>query len=82
VTYINATYYDEAKGLTAMQQTTGFTHSRLTMMALEGKLKTIREIGAIFPEEIGLNEELFKEYVEQMRKVGITFKRIESTAAK
>ncbi len=79
VTYINATYYNEEKKLTAMQQTTGLTHSRLTMMALDGKLKEIREIGAIFPEEIGLNEKLFNEYLNEMSKVGITFTRIEST---
>ena len=75
LTYINVTYYDESKGLTGMQQTTGFNLSRFTIMALDGLL--IRNHGLNYPEEYGLNEEFFRKYVENMYKVGITFNRVE-----
>ncbi len=75
VVYINIQYYDEEKGLTAMQQTTGFNLSRFTMMALNGDL--IREVGLNYPEEYGLNEEYFRKYVEHMNRVGIKFERRE-----
>lgn len=72
--YINVTYYDEARGLTAMQQTTGFNLSRFTIMALNGYL--VREKGINYPEEYGLDEKLFNVYMDNMRKVGIIFKKI------
>ncbi len=74
IKYINVTYYDESRGLTAMQQTTGFNLSRFTAMALNGYL--IREKGINYPEEYGLDEKLFKIYLDNMKKVGITFKKI------
>ncbi len=74
IKYINVTYYDESRGLTAMQQTTGFNLSRFTIMALNGYL--VREKGINYPEEYGLDEKLFKIYLDNMKKVGITFKKI------
>jgi len=71
--YINSTYYDEERGLTAMQQTTGFNLSRFTMMALDGYLP--RSNGANYPEEYGLDENLFNVYVRHMKSVRIKFKR-------
>ena len=71
--YINVTYYDEERGLTAMQQTTGFNLSRFTIMALNGDMP--REIGVNYPEEYGLNKDLFEKYLRHMKKVGIKFTR-------
>ncbi len=60
--------YDERKGITAMARTTAYTASIIAQLILR---KVIREKGVVPPERIGMSEEFFSTFLEELRKRGI-----------
>ncbi len=69
--YYSYTDYDEELGLTAMQKTTGFNLSRFTSMMIEDMFSK----DLMLPEYVGMDETLFKKYVELIRDAGLELKR-------
>jgi saccharopine dehydrogenase-like NADP-dependent oxidoreductase len=61
-------YYDEKQGITAMARTTAYTASAIAQLMLKG---IIKEKGVVPPEKIGMNDELFKRFLEILEKHGI-----------
>jgi lysine 6-dehydrogenase len=63
--------YDEKQGITAMARTTAYPASIIAQLVLK---KVIREKGVIPPEKLGMNEEFFSEFVNELERRGIRTK--------
>ena len=64
-------YRDMETGVLSMAKTTGYTGSIVAQLMYEGKIK---EKGIVMPEELGANEELFREILREYSKRNITIK--------
>ena len=60
--------YDEKKGITAMARTTAYTASATAQLILR---KVIREKGVVPPERLGMSEEFFSAFLQELRRRGI-----------
>jgi len=60
--------YDEKRGTTAMARTTAYPASIMAQLVLK---KALRENGVVPPEMIGVNDELFKLFFDELEKRGI-----------
>ena len=61
-------HYDEKRKITAMARTTAYTTSIMAQLMLKG---IIKEKGVVPPEKIGMNDELFKTFLNMLEKHGI-----------
>jgi saccharopine dehydrogenase-like NADP-dependent oxidoreductase len=60
--------YDDKRKITAMARTTAYPASITAQLMLAG---TLRERGVVPPEEIGMKDELFQHFMNELRKRGI-----------
>jgi saccharopine dehydrogenase-like NADP-dependent oxidoreductase len=60
--------YDEKQGITAMARTTAYPASIIAQLILK---KTIKEKGVVPPEKLGMNEEFFKVFLNELDKRGV-----------
>jgi saccharopine dehydrogenase-like NADP-dependent oxidoreductase len=60
--------YDEERGITAMARTTAYPASIIAQLMLK---KAIKENGVVPPERIGMNEQLFQLFSEELERRGI-----------
>lgn len=60
--------YDEKRGITAMARTTAYPASIVAQLILE---KVIKEKGVFPPEKIGMDDDLFKLFVDGLKNRGI-----------
>jgi saccharopine dehydrogenase-like NADP-dependent oxidoreductase len=67
--------YDEKRGITAMARTTAYPASIIAQLILK---KAVSEKGIVPPERIGMNNELFKSFLDglQMREVKISEEKV------
>jgi saccharopine dehydrogenase-like NADP-dependent oxidoreductase len=67
--------YDEKRGMTAMARTTAYPASIIAQLILR---KAIKEKGVVPPEKLGMNEEFFHIFLDELekRKVKITEEKI------
>jgi lysine 6-dehydrogenase len=68
-TFYMADYRDTKTGVLSMARTTGYTGSIVAQMMYEGKIK---EKGIVMPEELGADQEVFKEILREYAKRNIT----------
>jgi saccharopine dehydrogenase-like NADP-dependent oxidoreductase len=61
-------YYDEKSGVTAMARTTAYSASTVAQLILK---KALKEKGVVTPERIGMDNKLFKSFLESLEKHGI-----------
>lgn len=61
-------FYDEKSGVTAMARTTAYPASITAQLMLKGML---RIKGVIPPEKIGMDDELFKRFLEELKNRGV-----------
>jgi len=61
-------YFDRKRGITAMARTTAYPASIIAQLMLK---KSIRETGIVAPERIGMKEELFDTFINELGKRGI-----------
>ena len=61
-------FYDEKSGVTAMARTTAYPTSITAQLMLKGML---RIKGVIPPEKIGMDDELFKRFLEELKNRGV-----------
>lgn len=61
-------YFDKKRGITAMARTTAYPTSIVAQLMLKGAVK---EKGVVPPERIGMNDELFKLFCEELKERGI-----------
>ena len=57
--------YDEKRGITAMARTTAYPASIVAQLILR---KTIKEKGVVPPEKLGMSEELFQVFLNELEK--------------
>ena len=67
-------YYDDASKTTAMARTTGYTASVVAQLIVKG---VIEDKGVIPPERLGMNERIYKQIIEELRKRNIKITEIE-----
>jgi len=60
--------YDENRGITAMARTTAYPASIIAQLILT---KTIKEKGVVPPEKLGMHEEFFKVFLNELDKRGV-----------
>jgi saccharopine dehydrogenase-like NADP-dependent oxidoreductase len=67
--------YDKKRGITAMARTTAFPASIVAKLML---IKAVKEKGVVPPEKMGLHDELFKMFMEELerRRVRVSEERI------
>jgi len=64
-------HYNEDLGFTAMQMATGFNLARFSKLVLDNNLD-----GLMLPEYIGMDEDLYKAYIELIGEAGIKVSRV------
>jgi lysine 6-dehydrogenase len=67
-TYHMLDRFDKKRKVTALARTTAYTTSVIAQLVAN---KTIKEKGVIPPEKLGMNEKLYKEFMNAMKKRGI-----------
>jgi saccharopine dehydrogenase-like NADP-dependent oxidoreductase len=60
--------YDESRGITAMARTTAYPASIVAQLILNG---TMRKRGVVPPEKIGMDDEFFSRFMNELRRRGI-----------
>lgn len=60
--------YDQERGITAMARTTAYPASIITQLMLK---KAVKEKGIVPPERIGMDEGLFRLFLEELERRGI-----------
>ncbi len=60
--------FDEKQGITAMARTTAYPASITAQLILRG---VIREKGVVPPEKLGMHEELFQVFLDELEKRGV-----------
>jgi len=68
--------YDKKRKVTAMAKTTGYTTSVVAQLLAK---KAIGEKGVIPPEKLGMNEKLYKKFMDMMKKRRIVVKESKKT---
>jgi saccharopine dehydrogenase-like NADP-dependent oxidoreductase len=76
-TYTLVDFYDEKNGVTAMARTTGYTASIVAKLVLEG---VIRLKGIVPPEQLGMEEDIFRRIMAELSARGIQI--VEETFSK
>jgi len=69
--------YDEKHGITAMARTTAYPASIITHLMLK---KVIKEKGVVPPERLGMSEEFFGTFLNELEKRGIKITEKEISA--
>jgi saccharopine dehydrogenase-like NADP-dependent oxidoreductase len=67
-TYHLLDYYDEKRGITAMARTTAYSASIIAQLILK---KALREKGVVPTEKIGMNDALFRLFLDGLEKRGV-----------
>jgi len=60
--------YDAKRGITAMARTTAYPASIVTQLTLK---KAVKEKGVVPPERLGMNDELFRLFIDELERRGI-----------
>ncbi len=60
--------YDESRGITAMARTTAYPASIIAQLTLNGM---VNEKGVVPPEQLGMNEEFFFTFSDQLENRGV-----------
>lgn len=68
-------HYDNERQVTSMARTTAYSTSIVAQLLAQ---KAIEEKGVIPPERLGMNERLFKRFIDEMKKRGIVVKEEET----
>jgi len=67
---------DKKHGITAMARTTAYPASIVAQMILK---KTVKEKGAVPPERLGMHDDLFKTFVEELERHGVRISEEKTT---